>query len=329
MTRAAPRVSVVMPIYNGADYLAASIDSVLAQTIDDFELILVDDGSTDRTGEIIRAYAARDTRIVTITKSNSGIADTLNQGLAAARADWIARLDADDLMLPQRLERQLAFVAAEPDLAAAGSYYELIDTAGASHGTRLPLPRTRDELDRFLAAREPLSFLHPSMIFRRRLALELGGYDKQTEPAEDAALFARMLATGAPILIQPEVLLRYRVHAKAVSAKSATRQFMAVAWIFHNFYAARDGRPTLSYEGFLEHQRRRPWRERWALHVTLLSDGLYRRYATALVAGRPTTAYLYLALASALRPMKAMRRALRALGPKLGGSKLSNSLSAH
>ncbi|MDB5360378.1 MAG: hypothetical protein JWO51_1675 [Rhodospirillales bacterium] len=315
MTGATPRVSVVMPIYNGAEFLALSIDSVLAQTLPDFELILVDDGSTDGTAEIIQRYAARDPRIVPVAKANSGIADTLNRGLAVARAEWIARLDSDDLMLPQRLERQLAFFAANPDLIAAGSYYEIIDPAGVSHGTRLPLPRTRDELAGFLATREPLSFLHPSMMFRRQTALDLHGYDKRTEPAEDADLFARMLATGAPILIQPEVLLRYRVHSNTVSAKSATRQFMMVAWTYHNFHAARDGAPTLSFDAFVEHQRRRPWTERLALRIRLLSDGLYRRYAAALVGGHKATALAYLAAASALRPAKALRRALRRPAP--------------
>lgn len=315
MTRAAPRVSVVMPIYNGAAYLAASIDSVLAQTQDDFELILVDDGSTDETARIIARYAAQDQRVRPIAKANSGIADTLNQGLAVARADWVARLDSDDLMVPQRLERQLAFVAANPDLVAAGSYYEIIDPAGARHGSRTPLPRSREELQRFLVAREPLSFLHPSMIFRRRTAIDLGGYDKRTEPAEDVDLFARMLATGAPILIQPEILLYYRVHANAVSARSATRQFMSVRWTYHNFYAAREGRPTLAYDAFIEHERRRPWRDRLALKAQLLSDGLYRRSTIALVGGRKPLALAYLALASTLRPGKAIRRALRSVMP--------------
>jgi glycosyltransferase involved in cell wall biosynthesis len=315
MTRADPRVSVVMPIYNGAAFLAESIETVLAQTMPDFELILVDDGSTDETAEIIRRYAAQDARIVPVAKPNSGIAETLNRGMEAARAPWIARLDSDDLMRPERLERQLAFVAANPDLVAAGSYYEIIDPAGRSHGDRLPLPRTREELAGFLAAREPLSFLHPSMIFRRDVALDLGGYDRQTEPAEDVNLFARMLATGAPILIQPEVLLRYRVHPDSISSRSATRQFMSVCWTYHNFYAARDGKPALSYEAFLAHQRARPLGKRLALRVKLLSDGLYRRYATALVGGRKPVAYAYLAAASALRPGKAIRRALRSLIP--------------
>jgi len=315
MTRAAPRVSVVMPIYNGAVFLAASIDSVLAQTLEDFELILVDDGSTDDTGRIIAEYAARDPRIRTITKRNSGISDTLNQGLTVARGDWVARLDSDDLMLPERLERQLAFVAADPGLIAAGSYYEIIDAAGRSHGSRMPLPRSREELERFFAAREPLSFLHPSMILRRQAALELGGYRRETEPAEDVDLFARMLATGAPILIQPEVLLRYRVHANAISARSATRQFMSVRWTYHNFYAARDGRPTLGYDAFLAHERHKPLGERLALRVQLLSDGLYRRSTTARVGGHKALALTYLGLASALRPHKAIRRALRSLAP--------------
>jgi glycosyltransferase involved in cell wall biosynthesis len=304
-----------MPIYNGAPYLAESIESVLAQTMPDFELILVDDGSTDETPRIIAAYAARDARIVPLAKTNSGISDTLNQGLAAARADWIARLDSDDLMLPTRLERQLAFVAADPGLVAAGSYYEIIDAAGRSHGSRMPLPRTRAELDGFLAAREPLSFLHPSMLYRRRAALELGGYDKATEPAEDVALFSRMLATGAPILIQPEILLRYRVHPNAISSRNATRQFMSVCWIYHNFYGAGDGKAPLTYEGYLDHIRHRPLGERLALRLKLLSDGLYRRSATAKVGGRRTAALAYLAAASALRPAKAIRRALRSLAP--------------
>ena len=304
-----------MPIYNGAAYLAASIDSVLAQTLTDFELILVDDGSTDATAEIFARYAARDPRVRPVSKANSGIADTLNHGLAVATADWVARLDSDDLMVPERLERQLAFVAANPDLIGAGSYYDIIDPAGRSHGSRMPLPRTRDELARFIAAREPLSFLHPSMIYRRQAALDLGGYYKDAEPAEDVELFARMLATGAPILIQPEILLHYRVHSNAVSARSATRQFMSVRWTYHNFYAARDGEPTLSYDAFIERERHRPLGERLALRIQLLSDGLYRRYATALVGNRKAAAFTYLAAASALRPAKAIRRALRRLMP--------------
>src|SRR5262245_7465842 len=103
MNETVPRVSVVMPVYNGGAYLDAAIASVLAQSVGDFELIIVDDGSTDRTAEIIASHARRDSRIHSFAQANAGISEALNAGLAAARAPWIARLDADDLMLPVRL----------------------------------------------------------------------------------------------------------------------------------------------------------------------------------------------------------------------------------
>jgi glycosyltransferase involved in cell wall biosynthesis len=139
-----------MPVFNGGPYLSTAIESVLAQTFADYELIIVDDGSTDGSDEVIATLAARDPRIRAFRKANSGISDTLNRGLAEARGDWIARLDADDVMLPRRLERQIAFVSADSEIVAAGSYYDIIDSAGARCATLRPLPRDRDELQRFL-----------------------------------------------------------------------------------------------------------------------------------------------------------------------------------
>jgi glycosyltransferase involved in cell wall biosynthesis len=220
-----------MPVFNGAAFVAAAVTSVLAQTMAAFEVIVVDDGSVDDTPAILQALAQGDARVRVLRKANSGISDTLNLGLEAARAEWIARLDADDEMLPCRLERQLAFVAAHPTLAAAGSYYHLIDVKGRVRGRLMPLPRTEAELQHLLAARQPLAFTHPTMIYRRSLALALGGYRSEEEPCEDADLFARMLARGGTILIQPEVLTRYRVHGGAISRKSASPQFTRLRYL--------------------------------------------------------------------------------------------------
>src|SRR5687767_6042714 len=107
MTRAGnshPECSVVMSCYNASAWLSEALDSVLNQTFQDFELIIVDDGSTDDTRKIIEEYAARETRIVSIVKANSGLADSLNVGVARARGRWVARLDADDVCEPERLE---------------------------------------------------------------------------------------------------------------------------------------------------------------------------------------------------------------------------------
>lgn len=312
-TAPAPRVSVLMPVYNGAAFLEASVMSVLAQGLKDFELLVVDDGSTDGTPQLLAHLSATDPRIRVIRQANGGISRALNAGLEAARGTWVARLDADDLMLPCRLERQLAFVEANPDVAAAGSYYEIIDAAGSIRGLLQPLPRTRQELARLLASREPLTFTHPTMIYRRAAALDAGGYVSAFEPCEDVALFARMLAAGGTILIQPEVLTRYRVHAGSISSRKAVEQFTMRHFIYHNFHAARDGAPTFTYEGYLAWRRAWPLGRRLRLQMGLASEILYRRYTTARVEGRAGRALACLALASAFRPYKALRRGLRGL----------------
>ena len=310
-----PRISVVMPAYNEAALLPAALDSVQRQSLADFECIIVDDGSTDATPQILAGYAARDPRFRVVTQPNGGISRALNAGLAAARAPWIARLDGDDIMLPNRLERQLAFADADPRLAACGCYYDIIDMAGRRRGTRQPLPRSRDELNRFLAAREPLSFTHPTMLYRRDLALRLGGYRHQCEPCEDVDLFARMLATGAAILIQPEILMQYRIRPGSVSGRAAAGQFQMTRYLYHNFYAARDGQPELSLAEFAALQRRLPPWQRLRAYLQALSDRLYRRSSAALMVDQPVRAGLYLAAASCLRPVKAIRRGLRSAWP--------------
>jgi glycosyltransferase involved in cell wall biosynthesis len=312
----APRVSVLMPVYNGAAFLEEAVASVLRQSFADFELIVVDDGSTDRTPEILARLAAADARVRVLRKANSGISLTLNVGLEAARGTWIARLDADDLMLPERLQRQLAFIENAPDLVAAGSYYEHINAEGEARGILYPLPRTREELAAILAAEEPLTFTHPTMIYRRDAVLAVGGYDPAFEPCEDAALFSRLLAAGGVILIQPEVLTRYRVHAGSISSRKMAQQFVTLRFIYRNFYAARQGRPVLSFEAYREEQQQRPLTARLQTRLLLASEYCYRAYSAARVEGRRWSAVFYLALASSLRPQKALRRGLRGVRAK-------------
>jgi len=315
-----PRISVLMPVYNGGAYLEAAIASVLAQSFGDFELLIVDDGSTDRSREVVEAYAARDERVRLRCKANSGISDTLNLGLGEARGEWIARLDADDLMLPVRLERQLGFLDANPDVVALGSYYDLINEVGERRVTRYPLPRTREELARYLEARELLTFTHPTMTYRRDLALALGGYRRELEPCEDADLFARMLARGGTILIQPEVLTLYRVHGGSISRRKTREMFSKLRYVFHNFYAAREGRPPISYGEFQAYLKCRPVGARLRSGCDYVSEVLYRSSTVALVDGKRLRAALSLAGAAALKPQKAIRRALRNLPWPIAGA---------
>jgi len=311
-----PRVSVLMPVFNGGPYLSPAIESVLAQSLRDYEFIVVDDGSTDGSADVIASFAAADSRIRAFRKDNSGISDTLNRGIAEARGDWIARLDADDIMLPRRLERQLAFVLGDSEIVAAGSYYDLIDAAGARCATLRPLPRDRHELQRFLDAREPLTFTHPTMIYRRHIAIALGGYRRDYEPCEDIELFARMLAMSGVILIQPEILTLYRVHDGAISQHQATEMFMKRHFIYHNFYSELEGRPAVSYQDYLASRARLPIRRRLKGAREYASELLYRAYTSALVAHRPVRAVSYLVVAAALRPWKSLRRGWRSIAAR-------------
>lgn len=311
------RLSVVMPVFNGGPYLSTAVESVLAQTLGDHELVIVDDGSTDGSTDVIARFAASDPRVRAFRKDNSGISDTLNRGLAEARGDWIARLDADDVMLPHRLERQLAFVSADSEMVAAGSYYDIIDAAGARCATLRPLPRDRGELQRLLDAREPLTFTHPTMIYRRQIAVALGGYRRDYEPCEDTELFARMLAMSGVILIQPEVLTLYRVHDATISQQHATAMFMKRHFVYHNFYRELEGYAAVSYEEFLAGQARLPLPRRWRLAREHASELLYRAYTSDLVAHRPIRAASYLAAAAALRPWKALRRGWRSVAARI------------
>jgi hypothetical protein len=218
-----PAISVAMSVCNGEPFLAEAIESVLAQSFGDFEFLILDDGSADESRATISRYARRDSRIRPIFRENRGLIASLNQLLAEARAPLIARIDADDVCLPQRFARQAAFLAAHPDHGVVGSWSEDID----EQGRRIkPIsgdqPVTHDE---FLAAIDsggPL-LCHPSVMFRTALVREVGGYHAAFRHCEDLDLWLR-LATRTNIANIPERLLRYRRSDAQVSRRFSLEQ---------------------------------------------------------------------------------------------------------
>ncbi|HEX7420227.1 MAG TPA: glycosyltransferase family A protein, partial [Thermoanaerobaculia bacterium] len=131
-----PRVTVLMPVFNRERFVGEAIQSVIAQDFTDFELLIVDDGSTDRTPEILRSWAQRDPRIVVVTSpANQGIPAALNSGLRHARAPYVARFDSDDIMMPRRLAAQAAVLDCEPNVVLASCAYETMDSEGNYLGT--------------------------------------------------------------------------------------------------------------------------------------------------------------------------------------------------
>jgi hypothetical protein len=212
-----------MSVYNGEQFLAAAIESVLAQTFTDFEFLALDDGSTDATAEILSRYARQDPRLRPIVRENRGLIASLNQLLAEARAPLVARMDADDICYPERFERQAAFLAAHPEYGVVGSRCDDIDDHDAPWPVRaISHPLTHEE---FLAAIElglPL-LCHPSVMMRRDIVLGVGGYHPAFRHCEDLDLWLR-LASVTRIGNLPDRLLRYRHYAGQVSSRHATIQ---------------------------------------------------------------------------------------------------------
>jgi len=217
MPVAAPRVSVIMSVRNGADYLAEALDSLLAQTLRDIEIVLIDNGSTDATPQIIAGY--RDPRIRLLHNQVSlTLTDALNQGLAAASAEVIARLDADDIALPDRLERQLAYLDANPDLTALGTGWEEFGAGGVLSAMDTSPLAPEGAKNRF-AWDQPL--VHSSLMARQDALRAVGGYPTAYVYAQDFALYLALLEAGFQIGILGELLVRIRAHAGQASLSPA------------------------------------------------------------------------------------------------------------
>lgn len=207
---AAPLVSVLMSVYNGAAYLQQSIESILSQTLEDFEFIIIDDGSSDCSGEIIKAAASRDSRVRAFSNpGNLGLSRSLNRGLALARGVYIARQDADDVSAPERLAEQVALLVADRSLVLTGSAYWVMDSYGVL--LRMEQPPLHDALIRWRMLFNS-AFAHPTVIFRADLlARHQLQYDEKLRYAQDYDLWSRFTDYG-PVANGAAPLVYYRVY---------------------------------------------------------------------------------------------------------------------
>ncbi len=208
------RVSVLMPCYNAASTLDEAIESILAQSMTDFELVVVDDGSTDRTYEILQEWALRDFRIKAVRQPHSGIVQALNFGLEYCQAPYIARMDADDSSLPQRLEMQADFLDENPAIDLVSSQVCGFPLGQVREGFRIYLEWlnslcTDADIRREIFVESPLP--HPSVMFRKQRVIEIGGY-QDFSWAEDYDLWLRLYLAGAQFAKLPQVLLKWREH---------------------------------------------------------------------------------------------------------------------
>lgn len=225
-------ISIILPIYNGEKYINSCIDSILNQTFKDFELIIINDGSTDNTEKIINNYKNKDTRIKSYYKKNSGIIDSLNLGISRAQFDLIARIDADDICLPHRLKEQVALLK-EYDIV--GSNALLIDKQGNPLG-QTNLPIRQEDIEKSIFSMKP-SIIHPSIIFRLS-ALKLSNdhkvYSSTFRHCEDLELWIRNLDSCKFYNLQSP-LIKLRKHDLNISHSSFIQQLINTRLLIYKY----------------------------------------------------------------------------------------------
>lgn len=235
-----PKVTVLMPVYNGQKFLKPAVESIISQTFKDFEFLIIDDGSKDKTLPIIKAYEVKDPRIVVVSRPNKGLVATLNEGLKKARGEYIARMDADDISLKSRLNTEVEYLDAHPDVGLVGSNYSIIDERGKhlidtnvfTHPTDLKLCLVTCN-----------QYGHGSVMIRKSILAKVGDYDKSVGHLEDYDLWIRISRVAKVANIE-EPLYQWRKTPESITGANLELQIKQT-------FARRDR----EFEYFLEHKR--------------------------------------------------------------------------
>ncbi len=213
-----PRVTVIMSVYNGEKYIGEAVESILNQTYKDFELLIINDGSTDSSKDIIYLYDDKRIRLIN-NKRNIGLTRSLNKGIRLSQSEYVARMDADDVSLPTRLEKQVKFMDANDDIALCGTWFQSI---GNNSDVVWKVPEHDEEIRCLMLFHNPI--FHPTVILRRAVLEQFSlSYNPKYRYSQDYDLWVRMLAHSKASNLQ-EVLLLHRFHAQKIGATNSTAQ---------------------------------------------------------------------------------------------------------
>ncbi|WOO40809.1 glycosyltransferase family 2 protein [Rubellicoccus peritrichatus] len=222
-----PIVSVLMPVYNAEHYLKEAVESILAQTYKNFEFVIVDDGSTDRSLEVLNDFAKNDSRIKIISRPNTGIVGALNDGLKNCSGKYTARMDADDIAHIQRLEKQSNYLENNEDTIAVGSRVRMVDSEGDFIWDYQP-PINNNEILEQLSTGNGGALIHPAAMFRSKALMTVNGYKEKWCHIEDLDLYLRLSELGAFHNLS-DALLDYRQHFTSANATKAREQADLIA----------------------------------------------------------------------------------------------------
>ncbi len=295
-----PKISVLMPIYNAEKYLAKTLESILKQTFTDFEVIAINDGSTDGSEAILHEFQQRDRRIHVFSQQNAGLIETLNRGLTYIKAEYISRIDADDIALPELFAKQVAFLDSNPDHVAAGGRVLMIDEDDA------PIKEANDLLTHEEIDQAHLmgfgTFPHSGSMIRRDAIAKIGGYRKEVPHAEDIDLWLRLAEIGK-LQNLPSVAFKYRLHLKSIGHSKRSQQIESTRRLIIDAHLRRGlTPPAIPYgdhstkETVYDIYTRWAW---WALEGKNVAT--FRKYAWRAFWKRPFSLLSWKLLYAALR----------------------------
>ena len=220
-------MSVILPVYNRADFVDEAVRSILKQAFEDFEFIIIDDGSTDGSSAVLQKLARKDTRIRLVHKENSGLIASLNRGLDMAEGQYVARMDSDDISHPERFERQVRFLEANPSVGVLGTTADFIDADGRMSDS-WPVPERSDVIAWRLLFNNCMC--HPSVMMRASVMDRLGGYAPWAIYAEDYELWTRAIQITR-VANLPDSLLQFRRHNDSVTVRMRPEQLQSCCQI--------------------------------------------------------------------------------------------------
>ena len=315
-----PKLSVLMTVYNGMPYLAKSVESVLGQTMSEFEFIIVDDGSTDGTSEFLASLD--DPRIKIVRQENGGTADAANHGLKYVTTKFVARMDADDVSIKDRFEKQFAYMNAHPDVGIVGA--QVMPIGDSKVGKCLNLPQTHEDIfEALMSGRHGLA--HSALMIRTETLREVGCYWK-FRLIDDWDMMLRM-GEVSKLANLSDVGLLYRVHAGSLNGQSMVKMYRNIGYAIDCAQRRQSDREQISYEEFLEHKESQSFWIRWPERIHIFAMTQYRLATAEILGGRKLRGYSRLALSSLCSPSRTLHRLGRIFGSRLKPRPINRDLN--
>ncbi|MBI3890712.1 MAG: glycosyltransferase [Candidatus Wallbacteria bacterium] len=270
-------MTIAVIVYNCAKYLPIALESALAQTHGNLELLVLDDASTDGSLDIIKSFQARDDRVrLEVNPTNQGMGAARGRSVQDASSEWVLVLDADDRLLPDCIETQLGVAAGNPDAKVISGRSHYISSSGERIGASTVFPLSRKRLAELIEQSEPFAFMHSRTLLHRSTVLEVGNYRAQMRTCDDVDLWVRLAERGHLILTHSAFVAEYRKHPQASAISTGLRGHLWYYWIASQMRNRKNGRPEGSLEDFEAAQKRLPLLEKLEWWRCILREQLYR-----------------------------------------------------